>query len=126
MIVQMARHRGLVIILSDFLGTGNVESAVQTLLARRFRVLLIQILDGLDWAVGFSGLIRVTDSETREQIDIQATEAILSKYREGVEQHVKGLESFCLHHGQMFARASTSESFLEILTRTIRQQGLFQ
>lgn len=123
---RTARHRGLVILLSDFLVTQDVEEAIRILLAKRFKVLAVQILDDSDWCEGLSGPLRLVDSETGRKIDVIASPKTLSDYRGRLRATCERLESYCLRHGQFYLHARTRENYLELLARGLRQQGLLR
>lgn len=123
---RRAKRRGLVVVLSDFLGTGSVDDVVKTLLAHRFRVLLVQILDAIDWGEGLTGSIRLMDSESRLSIDIVASPQRVAEYRKRVRDYASRLKAFCTRRGQNYLLANTQDNYLELLARGLRQKGLLR
>lgn len=121
-----ARHRGLVIILSDMLGAGDVEAAIDTLLAARFRVLALQILDPIDRGEGLHGSIRLRDSETGRFLDMFASEERLRDYRDRLNAYCENLNTICVRRGQRYLLADTSDSWINLLASGLRQQGLLR
>ena len=123
---RTARHRGLVIIISDFLNAGSVEGALDVLLSRRFKILAFQILSDADWAKEIGGPLRLIDSESGRTMDILATPESIAAYQECLRCHNAQLETYCLHRGQYYAYAQTDDNYLEVLARELRQNGLLQ
>lgn len=120
------RHRGLVVILSDFLGAGDAESAISALTSARFKVLLVQILDPVDRGEGLAGSIRLRDSETGRVLDMHATDERLREYRQRLDLYCENLKSICIHRGQRYLLADTRDSWIDLLASGLRQQGLLQ
>jgi uncharacterized protein (DUF58 family) len=123
---QRVKRRGVVVILSDFLQAGDVEEAIRTLLARRFRVLLIQILNSTDWAEGLTGTMRLVDSETREALDVLASPERVADYQRCLRQYAGHLKAYCRRRGQFYLYAPTTDNYLELIARGLREEGLLR
>jgi len=121
-----ARHRGLVVILSDFLGVGDVEAALVHLVARRFRVLFVQILDRIDRGEGLKGPIRLRDSETGGVRDILASAERVHAYQRRLIEYCDSLHLMCVRRGQHYLPAETSDSYLGLLAGGLRAQRLLR
>jgi uncharacterized protein (DUF58 family) len=120
------RHRGLVVILSDFLGVGDVEESLTMLVARRFRVLLVQILDPIDRGEGLRGPIRLRDSETGRTLDMIASEEQIALYQARLAEYCDNLHAMCVRRGQHYLPADTSDSWLGLLATELREQRLLR
>jgi uncharacterized protein (DUF58 family) len=123
---ERAKHRGLVIILSDFLAPGGYQEPIRRLLAKRFRVFAIQIFDQLDWGEGVRGPLRLRDSETRRTTDVLASDRYLNEYRRRLREHAERLDAFCTHRGQFYLYASTRDDYAQLVTRGLRERGLLR
>lgn len=123
---RTAKHRGLVVLLSDFLVLQDVEEIVRMLLARGFKVLVVQILDDADWCEGMSGPLRLVDSETGRKVDVIASPERLADYRGRLQSSCERLESYCISRNQYYLYARTRDDYLELLARGLRQRGLFR
>jgi uncharacterized protein (DUF58 family) len=123
---ERTRHRGLVVILSDFLAPTGYQEPVRRLLAKRFRVLALQILDRLDWGAGLQGPLRLRDSETRRTTDLTASQRTLGEYRRRLRDHAERLDAFCTHQGQFYLYASTRDDYAQLVARGLRERGLLR
>jgi len=120
------RHRGLVVVLSDFLGAGDVEEAVNMLVGRHFKVLLVQILDAVDRGEGLEGPIRLRDSETGRVLDMVASDERIRAYQQRLADYCDNLHSLCVRRGQNFLPADTTDSYLSLLATGLREQRLLR
>ncbi len=123
---ERARHRGLVVILSDFLAPAGYQEPIRMLLAKRFRVFAIQVLDRLDWGEGLAGSLRLRDSETGRTADVLASDRYLDEYRRRLRGHAERVDSFCTRRGQFYLYANTREDYAQLIARGLRERGLLR
>lgn len=123
---QNARNRGLVVLLSDLLGAGCAEEAVRLLLGNRFRVLLVQILDPIDWGEGLTGSLRLRDSESGNTVDIVASPQRVTEYQQRLRDYTEHLEAVCSRRGQDYLQANTRDNYLELIVSGLRRKGLLR
>ena len=82
-IARLARRRSLVIVISDFIGTGDWERSLLRL-ARRHEVVALRVVDAADDDLPDAGLIVVEDTETGEQLVIDSSDPLLrARFRAG-------------------------------------------
>jgi uncharacterized protein (DUF58 family) len=85
-IARLARRRSLVIVISDFIGTGDWESALLRL-ARRHEVVALRVVDAADDRLPDAGLIVVEDTETGEQLVIDSSDPLLrARFQAGASE----------------------------------------
>lgn len=120
----MRRQRGLVIILSDFLNVVSCEEAISMILSRGGKVLVVQILDDLDYGKGLKGLLRLRDSESGRAVDIAIDALSLEAYQAEFERRRCLLERFLLQRRQSYLRASTGDDALELICRALRAKAV--
>lgn len=123
--VLRAGAPGVCVVLSDFFDP-NWERGVRALLGRRFQVVLLQILDPREVEPDLLGDLRLVDSETDETREISVTPHLLSRYRAAFEQHCGGLAEMANRHGMDYIRVITSDSFEDLLLKTLRNAGLLR
>jgi uncharacterized protein (DUF58 family) len=123
---ERAKHRGLVIILSDFLAPAGYQDPLRRLLGQRFGIFAIQILDRLDWGEGIHGPLRLRDSETGRTADVLASDRYLDEYRRRLRAHAERLDAFCTHQGQFYLYASTRDDYAQLVARGLRERGLLR
>ncbi|GGM81613.1 hypothetical protein GCM10010106_30320 [Thermopolyspora flexuosa] len=73
---RLARRRSLILVLSDFIGEGDWERALQRL-ARRHEVVALRIVDTADDMLPEAGLIVIEDAETGEQLIVDSADPLL-------------------------------------------------
>lgn len=121
-----ARHRGLAVLISDFLSPIGCQEPVRGLMADGFRVLVIQVLDAVDWGQGLTGFVRLRDSETDYSTDVEVTSQEIDDYRDRLRGHVERMEAFCRQRGQAYLLASTRDDWGVAVARALRERGIFR
>ncbi len=95
--VELARHRGLVVIIADcFDDLAGLARAMDRLRYRSHEVLLFQILDPWERHLPEDGNLRFRDLETGEEIVAQA-EGIREEYQRRVDAFCAEIERECLN-----------------------------
>lgn len=95
----LARHRGLVVIISDLFD--DLDDIVQGLEHLRFKqheVLLFHLFDPWERRLPLEGHIRFTDMETGEEVITQA-DGIREEYQERVDRWCNDIDAECLNRG---------------------------
>jgi uncharacterized protein (DUF58 family) len=120
------RHRGLVVILSDFLNVPGCAEALTSLVAGRARVLAIQVLDPIDRGTGLDGMLRLRDSESGRMVDVRVNPSILARYRAMLDAHQAVLELSLHHLAQDFVATTTVQPYLELVCRILRAKAVLR
>ena len=121
---QAVNHRGIVVLMSDFLYSHDDREAVRVLMGCGFRVLAVQILAPGDWGLDGAGPMTLEDSESSERVDVQLTPAQAQAYRNLVQARVVGLQDYCRRHGQWYVCTSPDRSLLQVIGQDLRSVGL--
>ncbi|AQZ68511.1 unnamed protein product [[Actinomadura] parvosata subsp. kistnae] len=119
---RLARRRALVVVLSDFIGDGDWERALQRL-ARRHEVVALRIVDTADDVLPEAGLIVVEDAETGEQLVVDSADPLLRvRFREAVDARDARLAAGMRRAGVPVHRVDTdrdlAEALVEVVART--------
>ncbi|UBU12625.1 DUF58 domain-containing protein [Nonomuraea gerenzanensis] len=119
---RLARRRALVVVLSDFIGEGDWERALQRL-ARRHEVVALRIADTADDVLPEAGLIVVEDAETGEQLVVDSADPLLRvRFREAVDARDARLAAGMRRAGVPVHRIDTdrdlAEALVEVVART--------
>ena len=94
--VELANHRGMVVIISDFFDDVEaIISAIDNLRFRQHEVILFHILDPWERELRVDGTIRFQDMESGEEI-VTRTEGIREDYLAAVQAWRKTLDDECL------------------------------
>jgi uncharacterized protein (DUF58 family) len=89
-------RQGLVVIVSDFFDPSGLDSALAALKRLRHRVLLVQLVRGVDRDPEIRGDVRVVDCETSTAEDVTVSAAVLAKYRAAYDAFQDRLTKFAL------------------------------
>lgn len=116
------RQRGLVIVISDFLGGDGYDEALRMVLARGCKLSLIQVLDGVDVGIGLDGYLRVRDSETNEERLVFVDEGTRRTIRKRADAHCAALAAWARRYQQTYVQTWTSDDCLEIVGHAARSQ----
>lgn len=95
--VELAKHRGMVVIISDFFD--DVDAIIQAIDNLRFRqheVILFHILDPWERDLPVDGTMRFVDMETGEEI-VTRTEGIREDYLAAVQEWRDMVDEECLN-----------------------------
>jgi uncharacterized protein (DUF58 family) len=110
-----ARRRGLVFVISDFIGDGDWEAGL-TRLSQRHEVVTIRVVDPIELDLPDLGLVLVEDAETGEQVLADTGDPLFRRrYRAEVESRELGLASSMRRSGVMPHRIGTDEDLAHAL-----------
>ena len=119
-VASLAR-RCLVVVISDFIGTGEWERPLIRL-AHRNEVVALRVVDGADDALPEVGLIVVEDAETGEQVLVDSGDPwFRARFRDGVDEREAGLRSGMRRAGVPLHRVDTGSDLVEVLLAVIAE-----
>ncbi len=85
-VASLARRRSLIVIVSDFIGTGDWDKPLLRL-AHRHDVVALRVVDAADDDLPEAGLIVVEDAETGEQLLVDSGDPLFRvRFRAGVAE----------------------------------------
>jgi uncharacterized protein (DUF58 family) len=122
-----ARHSlpGICVVLSDFFDP-NWEKGVRALVAARFQVVLLQILDPQEVEPSLIGDLRLVDAETGEAREVSISPAILTSYKEALQKFCGELSEVSTRFGMDYIRITTDTPIEDLLLKTLRNSGLLR
>jgi uncharacterized protein (DUF58 family) len=125
-VASLAR-RCLVVVISDFIGTGEWQRPLFRL-SHRNEVVALRIVDGADDALPEAGLIVVEDTETGEQMLLDSADPLFrARFRDGVDEWDAQLRFGMRRAGVPLHRVDTGsdlvEKLLEVIAETRRRRG---
>ena len=121
-VASLAR-RCLVVVISDFIGTGEWQRPLIRL-AHRNDVVALRVVDRADDALPEVGLIVVEDAETGEQLLVDSADPwFRARFRDGVDEREAGLRSGMRRAGVPLHRVDTGSDLVETLLAVIRDHG---
>lgn len=117
-VASLAR-RSLVVVISDFIGTGEWQRPLVRL-AHRNDVVALRVVDAADDAIPEVGLIVVEDAETGEQLLVDSADPwFRAKFRDGVDEREAGLRAGTRRAGVPLHRVDTGSDLVETLLAVI-------
>jgi uncharacterized protein (DUF58 family) len=121
-IASLAR-RCLVVVISDFIGTGEWQRPLIRL-AHRNDVVALRVVDAADDALPEAGLIVVEDAETGEQVLLDSVDPwFRARFRDGVEERDAELRSGMRRAKVPLHRVDTAGDLLQTLLAVIAETG---
>jgi uncharacterized protein (DUF58 family) len=117
------RRPGIAVVISDFFND-DYEEGLKSLLARRFQITLVHVLDDAELHPDLLGDLKLVDSETGEEREISISPGLLREYQTAVDRFCGGLQGFCRRYGLDYIRATTSTPFEDLILRYLRRTGL--
>ena len=119
-VASLAR-RCLVVVISDFIGTGEWQRPLGRL-AYRNDVVALRVVDRSDDALPDIGVIVVEDAETGEQLLVDSADPwFRAKFREGVDERDAGLRSGMRRARVPLHRVDTASDLVETLLSVIAE-----
>ncbi len=120
-VASMARRRCLVIVVSDFIGTGDWERPLMRL-AHRHEVVALKVVDAADDALPEVGLVVVEDVETGEQMLIDSSDPLFrSRFADGVDERQADLESGMRRARVPLHRVDTGANLVDVLLGVVTE-----
>ena len=104
---QRFRRRGLVLILSDFMTSGDLNRAFNMLYRAGLEIHALQILSEDELTPDLSGDLRLVDCETGATLDLSAAEELAQRYQESLAQQQELLADACRRRMGRFLRVSS-------------------
>jgi uncharacterized protein (DUF58 family) len=126
-IAQVASRRSLVVVVSDFIGTGDWEGSLLRL-ARRHEVVALRVVDAADDDLPDVGRVVVEDAETGEQLVIDSSDPLLrARFRAGASEREDRLGTGMRRAGVPIHRIDTTadltQTLVEVITSTQRRRA---
>jgi uncharacterized protein (DUF58 family) len=119
--VAALARRCLIVVISDFIGTGEWERPLLRL-AHKNEVVALRVVDGADDALPEVGLIVVEDAETGEQVLVDSGDPwFRARFRDGVDEREAGLRTGMRRAGVPLHRIDTGSDLVETLVAVIAE-----
>jgi uncharacterized protein (DUF58 family) len=118
-VAALARRRSLIVVVSDFIGTGEWDRALLRLV-HRHDVVALRVLDAADGELPEAGLLVVEDAETGEQLLVDSSDPLFrSRFRAGVEARDAEVAGRMRRAGVPLHRIGTDRDLLEALVEVV-------
>jgi uncharacterized protein (DUF58 family) len=116
---SVARRRSLIIVVSDFIGTGEWDKELLRLV-HRHDVAALRVMDATDDELPDAGLLVVEDAETGEQLIVDSSDPLFrARYRSGVEERDAVLAQRMRRANVPLHRIDTDRNLVEALVEVV-------
>jgi uncharacterized protein (DUF58 family) len=118
-------HRGLLIILSDFLDDNGCERAIQYLSDFGHELMLLQLWTDEDRTPPWTGELELRDAETGASIKLDFDDAARERYTRNFDDYCATIQTLALRSNGRYAGISTSQPLESVIFgELIRVQGI--
>lgn len=118
-VATLARRRSLVVVVSDFIGTGEWDKPLLRLV-HRHDVVALRVLDAADDELPEAGLIIVEDAETGEQVLVDSGDPLFrARFGAGVAERDAELAARMTGAGVPLHRIGTDRDLLRSLVEVV-------
>lgn len=123
----IARRRSLIVVVSDFIGTGDWPAALLRLTLRH-EVVALRVTDAADDELPAAGLIVVEDAETGEQLVVDSSDPVFrAGFRAGARERDRAFDDGVRRAGVLAHRIDTerdlSPALVEVVAATHRPRA---
>jgi uncharacterized protein (DUF58 family) len=116
---------GIAVVLSDFFDDTHREG-LKALLARRFQVVLIHILDPEEIHPTLTGDLRLVDAENGQTREVSVSPRVLGQYEAQLTRFCDGLKDMAGRYGMDYARVVTDAPFEDVILKLLRSGGVLR
>ena len=123
--VNRYSQRGLLVILSDFLGEADCEKPVEYLAEFGHELFLVQLWAEEDRIPPWEGELALHDAETGREVELDFDADARERYTRAFDEFSARIRNVALRHGGRYASVSTSTSIEEAVFNAIAiEQGV--
>ena len=120
--LSLIKHRGIVVVISDFLGdTENALKALQQLRYRKNDVVVFHVLDKAELDLPFSSMAKFIDTEDKSEI-IANADQIRKAYKEEIDAFIERIRTECVKLNANYLQINTSQPFDYALEEFLMQR----
>lgn len=121
--LRIHRGRGIALVLSDFLTTGDVSRSFNLLHSAGLEIFAVQILGPDEVSPDLTGDVRLVDCETGLTLDVSSARELLDIYHQHRLNQQKHLASQCRRRNGRFETVCSDESLETILFERLLRRG---
>jgi len=122
-VLRQHTGRGVVVVLSDFLTSGDLRRAFSLLHGAGLEIFALQILGPGEIDPEVTGDLRFLDSETAAHLDITSAGDLLAIYQEYRAAHRLMIEALAQQRSGRFLSISAAEPFERVFFDLLRRKG---
>ena len=120
------KRRGLAVLISDLYDPAGFEKGINVLRFNKFEPFVLHVVEPSDRTPSLSGDVVLYDCETGEEREVTITKRVLDRYANMYEEHLRGIERFCVKRQVSYFRADVGVPFDELILRVFRRGGFLR
>jgi hypothetical protein len=113
--ITSCSQRGLVMVISDFLGGEGCEKALQYLADFGHELLVLQVWAEEDRTPPWLGELELVDAESGERLKLQFDEAARDRYTSAFDGHARAIQQMAVRSGGRYVGISTAQPVEEVV-----------
>ena len=121
--LRQHKGRGIVVLLSDFLTTGDLRRAFNLIHSAGLETFALQLLSPAELNPEVTGDFRLVDSETDGTLDISNAAALLTLYHDYRAAQEAMLTGLCQQRSGRFLVSASDVPFESLFFETMRRKG---
>lgn len=121
--LKLHRGRGVAVVLSDFLTSGDMRRAFNLLHSAGLETMALQILGPSEIDPDVRGDLRLVDSESDTHVDVSSAAHLLELYREHRESFQRDLAEACQQRAGRFLATNAADPIETVLLDQLRRKG---
>ena len=114
-------HPGFVVIVSDLFDPAGWRAALEELTAKRYRLLVIHLIDEQESQPQPRGDVALIDVEGGRERKLFVDAALVRRYQSELDAYFSEIEALCAGRGIDYLRTTTAVPFDEFVLQTLRR-----
>jgi uncharacterized protein (DUF58 family) len=122
---ETCKRPGVAIILSDLLDPKGIKPGLESLLIRKFDIILFHILEHEELSPSVKGYFILEEVETHETRKMNLDSSLIRLYHDRLEMYLKDIREFCYNRGINYYLCDTSVPVEDFLIQYLSQGTVF-
>ncbi len=121
------RQPGVLIVISDFMDKGELNSALRFVSGPRFDAHAVQVLSPQEVSPGSGGVagdLRLTDVEDGDVAEVSANSLLIDRYRANLQAYCQHVREQCVKRGLSYFNVTTDVPVETVVLKYFRERGL--
>jgi uncharacterized protein (DUF58 family) len=114
-------HPGFVVIVSDLFDPAGCRAALEELMAKRYQLLVIHVIDDQEIQPRPRGDVALIDVEGGRERKLFLDAALVRRYQSELDGYFKEIETLCAGRGIDYLRTTTAVPFDDFVLQTLRR-----
>ena len=122
---ETCKRPGVAVIMSDLLDPKGINQGLESLLIRKFDIIIFHILDHEELSPSMKGYFIIEEVETHETRKMNLDSGLIKLYQDRMEMYLKRIRDFCYNRGINYYLCDTQVPVEDFLIRYLSQGAVF-